>query len=95
MEPVPIFHIKVLQTLAGRYGISCNLEELASLLTPIINASAAISDNRCTEKEKQAKVLDALIVLNDEGHVFLDSITKKTTITIKGLIKVNCTFFCN
>lgn len=95
METLPLFHIKVLQILGGRYGISCNLEELASLLTPVINASAAISDNMCTEKEKQAKVLDALIVLNDEGYVFLDSITDKTTITIKGLIKVNYTFFLN
>ena len=95
METSPLFHIKVLQILAGRFGISCNLEELASLLTPVINASAAISDNMYTEKEKQAKVLDALIVLNDEGYVFLDSITDKTTITIKGLIKVNYTFFLN
>jgi len=97
METLPLFHIKVLQILGGRYGISCNLEELASLLTSVINASATISDNMCTEKEKekQARVLDALIVLNDEGYVFLDSTTDKTTITIKGLIKVNYTFFLN
>lgn len=95
METSPIFHIKVLQILAGRYGISCNLEELASLLTPVINATTAISDNICTEKQKQARVLDALLILNDEGYIFLDSSTDKSTITIKGLIKVNSTFFCN
>lgn len=95
METLPIFLIRVLQILAGRYGMSCSLEELTSLLSPVFNTSGSFPQNITTEKENQARVLDALLVLNDNGHIFLDSSTENSSITIKGLIKVHDKIFCN
>ena len=75
--------------------MSYTLEELTSLLTPIFNVSTKFPNNIPTEAENQARVLEALIVLNDEGHIFLNSSTDKSSITIKGLIKVNNKILCN
>lgn len=89
MERLPIFYIKVLQILAARYGLGCTLEEMTSLLAPVIDAKTVFTGNMPSDQEKQATVLDALIVLNDKGHLVLDSNTDKSSITIKGLIVVN------
>ena len=95
METLPIFHIKVLQILAGRYGTNCTLEELTSILTQVSNFTTVFTDNLSSENEKQARVLDALIFLNNQGHIFLNSNTDRSSITIKGLIKINSEIFCN
>ncbi|KQO28666.1 hypothetical protein ASF10_22855 [Flavobacterium sp. Leaf82] len=95
METLSTFHIKILQILAVRYGMSCTLEELTSLLTPAIDITIAFSDYISIEKEKQATVLNALIVLDNEGLIFLNSSTDKSIITIKGMIKIDNTLFCN
>jgi hypothetical protein len=95
METSPKVFIKILQILASRYGMNYTLEELASLLTPVFNVSTKVTNNISTETENQARVLEALIVLNDEGYIFLNSSTDKSSITIKGLIKVNNKIFCN
>lgn len=47
------------------------------------------------DNEKQVAVLDALIVLNDQGYLFLNSNTDKSSITIKGLILLNSKIICN
>lgn len=95
METLPPFFIKVLQVLASRYGSSCTLEELTSLLTPVFNSSKSFPDNFFNEKENQAKVLDALIRLNDGGYIFLNSNSDISLISIKGLIKLDNKAICN
>lgn len=95
METLPIFHIKILQILAAQYGLSCTLEEMTSLLAPVINAETVFTGTISSGRQHQATVLDALIVLNDDGYIFLNSGTDKSFITIKGLIAVNSKIFCN
>lgn len=95
METLPIFHIKVLQMLADRYGMTCTLEELTSLLTPIFNATSLLTNSTFNEKENQARVLDALLLLNSEGHIFLNINSDESSISIKGLILVDNKVFCN
>lgn len=95
METLPILFTKVLQILAARYGRSCTLEEMTALLNPVINTKSVLTDNMFSGQKKQAIVLDALIVLNDEGHLFLNSITDESAITIKGLIAVDNKTTCN
>ena len=75
--------------LADRYGMSCTLEELTSLLTIVFNAYTPIEDSLSHEKKKQAKVLEALIMLDNEGYIFLNSDSDESTISIKGLILVD------
>ncbi|MDQ1165530.1 hypothetical protein [Flavobacterium sp. SORGH_AS_0622] len=95
METLPIFLVKILQTLADRYGMSCTLEELTSLLTPVFNTYTLLQDSIADEKKKQARVLDALILLNKEGYIFVSSSSDESTISIKGLILVNNKVICN
>lgn len=95
MGTLPLFLVKILQTLAGKYAMGCTLEELTSLLTPTFNDAETILYNRATEVENQAKVLEALLVLNEQGYIFLNTVTDKSSITIKGLMKVNNKVFCN
>ena len=95
METLPIFLMKILQMLADRYGMNCTLEELTSLLTPIFNSYAPVRDSIADENKKQARVLDALILLNKEGYIFLSSRSDESTISIKGVILVNNTVICN
>lgn len=95
MEKAPIFLIKILQILADRYGMTCTLEELTSLLTAVFDATTPLKDSMSNDKENQATVLDALILLNKEGYLFLNSTSDESTISIKGLILVNSKVFCN
>jgi hypothetical protein len=95
METLPIFLVKILQMLADRYGKSCTLEELTSLLTPAFNNYVSVRDSISDEKKKQARVLDALILLNKEGYIFLSSSSDESTISIKGLILVSNKVICN
>ncbi|MBF4483407.1 hypothetical protein [Flavobacterium sp. CSZ] len=95
METLPNFLIKVLQILADRNGMSCTLEELTSLLTPVFNAFSSFKDSKSDEKENQAILVDALLFLNNERYIFLNSSCDKSCITIKGLILVNNKVFCN
>ncbi|QGK74186.1 hypothetical protein [Flavobacterium sp. SLB02] len=95
METLPIFLIKILHLLADRYGMSCTLEELTSLLTTVFNAYTPVKDSLSDEKKNQAKVLDTLILLKNEGYIFLNSRSDESTISIKGLILVNNKVICN
>ena len=95
METLSIFHIHVLQLLAGRYGSGCSLEEMTSFLSPLINAQKVSSGAASSAREFEAIVLDALLVLNTKGYIFLNSGTDKSFITIKGLIAVKSKVLCN
>lgn len=89
METLPTFLVKILQILADRYGMSCTLEELTSLLTPVFNTYTLLQNSIADERKKQARVLDALLLLDKEGYIFLSSSSDESTISIKGLILVN------
>ncbi|MDW8848949.1 hypothetical protein SD960_02500 [Flavobacterium sp. MMLR14_040] len=95
METLPLFHIQVLQLLAGKYSSGCSLEEMTSFLAPVINSQKVSGGALCSGREFEATVLDALIVLNDKGHIFLNSGTDKSFITIKGMMAINSTVLCN
>jgi len=95
METLPTFLIKILQMLADRYGMSCTLEELTSLLTPVFNTYTLLQNSIADERKKQARVLDALLLLDKEGYIFLSSSSDESTISIKGLILVNNKVICN
>lgn len=95
METLPIFLIKILELLADRYCMACTLEELTSLLTPVFNASTPFKESTSNENENQARVLEALLLLNKEGHIFLNSNSDQSSISIKGLLLVNNKVLCN
>jgi len=95
MERIPQFYIKVLQILAARYGAPCTLEEITSLLIPVMNAKKAFTGNMSSDQKKQATVLEALLVLNDKGLLILNPDTDTSSITIMGLIAVNSKVLCN
>ena len=94
METSPIL-LKVLQILAARYGMSCSLEELTQLVSPAVNSSIPFTDHLAFEKENQAILIDTLLLLHDQGLIFLNSDTDRSVITIKGLLKVHHTILSN
>jgi hypothetical protein len=79
---------KVLQILSAKYGMSCSLEELTQLTIPFVN-SIPFTDHMVSGKERQALILETLLLLNDQGLIFLNSDTDESVITIKGLLKIN------
>lgn len=68
--------------------MGCTFEELTKLVIPVSNVSK-FTDNTAADRENQAKLLDALVLMNSEGYIFLNSDTDQSLITIKGLITVN------
>jgi hypothetical protein len=95
METLPIFLIKILHLLADRYSMGCTLEELTNLSNTVFNAYTPVKDSLSDEKKNKAKVLDTLILLKNEGYIFLNSRSDEGTISIKGLILVNNKVICN
>lgn len=63
-------------------------------MTSVSNVSKFIEDI-ANEREIKAKLLDALILMDSEGYIFLNSDTDESLITIKGLIKINNKIFWN
>ncbi len=68
--------------------MGCTFEELTKLVTSVPNVSK-FDDDIAAERENQAKLLDALVFMNSEGYIFLNSDTDQSLITIKGLIIIN------
>lgn len=94
METSSIIFIKILQILAGRCNMNFSLEEITALLTSVSNMSKSTEDINA-QKENQSKLLDALILMDHEGYIFLNPYTDESVITIKGLIKINNKIFWN
>lgn len=94
METPSIFCIKILQILANNYNMKFTLEELTRHITSGSNVQK-FTKNIDVERKNQAKLLDALILMNCEGFIFLNLNTDESLITIKGLIKVNNKIFLN
>lgn len=59
---------------------------MTELVNAVYNVSTFTQDI-ATERENQAKLLDALILLDNEGYIFLNSYTDESLITIKVPIK--------
>ena len=95
MEKSSVYLHSILQKLAGSYPGICTLEELASFVIPPYNVLRTFRENIAAQRESHAKILDALIALEDQGYIVLNQATDQSSITIKGLIKINHTVFCN
>ena len=86
---------KILQLLSVRYGISCSLEELTELVFNTTKSSNPSTNHLAHEKENQAVLLENLLMLNQQGLIFLDPDTDRSVITIKGLLKIHSRILCN
>lgn len=95
LETSSVYFDRILSRLAGCYPRAHALEELTALVIPPYNILRTFSQNIAAQRENQAKILDALILLEDQGYIVLNPSTDKSSITLKGLIKINNTTFCN
>lgn len=95
MEKSFVYFDRILVKLAQSYGKDFTLEELAALLMPTYNILKTFSENITAQRENQAKILNALILLDYQGYIILNPATDESSITIKGLIKINNRVFCN
>lgn len=84
-NPFNVFE-KILNVLALNPKKSFTLEDLANLVIP---SGGTLEDSMLIDRTNQAQVLDALIMLDNQGFVVLDSDTDKSFISIKGLININ------
>lgn len=71
---------EVLRILAQNPGRTCTLEALTMALIP----NELLSEDISSEREYQAKVLNALISLENDGMIVLNSDTDESSITFKG-----------
>jgi hypothetical protein len=94
MQTPPVFFMKILHLLAGRYFMSFTLEELAERIASFSDISK-FTGEIATARENQAKLLDALILMDYQGYIFLDEDTDHIVMTIKGLIQINNTIIWN
>ncbi|MFH7000927.1 hypothetical protein [Flavobacterium bizetiae] len=95
MEKSFVYFDRILNKLAQSYPKDFTLEELATLLIPTYTILKTFTQNIAAQRENQAKLLDALILLDDQGYIVLNPLTEKSSITIKGLIKINSRILCN
>ena len=94
MEPSSVFFVKILRILAEKYSMGCTFEELTKLVTAVPKISK-FTNNSAAERENHAKLLDALVLMNSQGYIFLNSDTDQSLITIKGLIAINSKILWN
>jgi hypothetical protein len=77
----------ILNTLAKDSSRYYSLEELTKTVTSNFNNTSFNFEQRINdERHNQAKVLDALIVLDNKGLVVLNSLTDESRISHKGLL---------
>jgi uncharacterized membrane-anchored protein len=77
----------ILNTLAKDSNRYYSLEELTKTVTSNFNNESFNFEQRINdERHNQAKVLDALIVLDNKGLVVLNSLTDESRISHKGLL---------
>lgn len=95
MEKSFVYFDRILSKLAQNYAKDFTLEELAALVIPSYNISKTFTQNIAAQRENQAKILDVLILLDHQGYIILNPTTDKSSITIKGLIKINSMVLCN
>ncbi|WP_286971641.1 hypothetical protein [Flavobacterium sp. UBA4854] len=86
---------KVLQVLACSYARSCSLEELAQQVSPAFKSFQYAQGLLNAKKQKQVMLLETLMLLDQQGLIFLDPETDQSVITIKGMLQVNDKVLCN
>ncbi|OXG03687.1 hypothetical protein BC749_10928 [Flavobacterium araucananum] len=84
---------KILSILAQNPQRDYTLEDLTNLFTPYF--TELLQEDLSMEIINQAKVLEALIVLDCKGLIILDSDSDKSIISMKGLINITSTSFLN
>lgn len=82
-------------TSAQSYPKNFTLEELATLLIPKYTILKTFRENIAVQRENQAKILDALFLLDPKGYIILNPVRDESSITIKGLIKIDRLVLCN
>jgi hypothetical protein len=95
LEASSVIFDKILHKLAQSYGRSFTLEELNALVSPGYNIFKTFTENISAQRQNQATILDALILLDHKGYVVLDSATDQSAITVKGLIRIKKRVLCN
>jgi len=95
MEKSFVYFDRILGKLAQSYAKAFTLEELAALVIPSYNISKSFTQNIAAQRENQAKILNALILLDYQGYIVLNPDTEQSSITIKGLMKINNRILCN
>lgn len=93
LETSSVYFDRVLSKLARSYPGTCPLEELASLVVLPYNILRTFRENISVQRENQAKILDALILLEDLGYIVVNPETDESSIPLKGLLKINNTVF--
>lgn len=73
---------KVFCILIQNYNKSFTLEELTKIVNPYFDLMNTDNENLSVERENQAKVLDALIFLADNGLIFLNPHTDESSLKI-------------
>ncbi|WP_140504803.1 hypothetical protein [Flavobacterium pectinovorum] len=95
MERSSVYFDRILNKLAQSYPRTCALEELAALVIPPYNVLKTFTENISAQRENHAKIVEALILLDDQQYIVLNPTTDQSSITLKGLIKINNMAFCN
>lgn len=95
MEKSFVYFDRILSKLAQNYAKNFTLEELATLLIPKYTILKTFRENIAAQRANQAKILDALVLLDHQGYIVLNPVTDESSITVKGLIKINSMILCN
>ncbi|WP_337966426.1 hypothetical protein [uncultured Flavobacterium sp.] len=89
METSATFSNMILNKLASSYCSLWTLAELTDCIISDSNMAEIYWEQISLQRINQAKILEVLIQLEFEGNVFLNPITDESSITIKGLLKIN------
>lgn len=84
---------KILSILAQNPEKHFTLEDLFNLVTPYFAKS--LQEGLSIDIMNQAQVLEALIIMDSDGLIILDSDSDKSIIDLKGLINITTTRFLN
>lgn len=95
MQPPLNISELLLIALTENYSKWNTLEELSSIILSLSFKFITIQEKFLIEIENEAKVLDALIDLDNKGLVILNSITDESKIKIKGLINTKINDYLN
>lgn len=95
MEKSFVYFDRILNKLAQSYPKNFTLEELAAHIYPAYTILKTFTENIAAQRENQAEIVEALIFLDCEGYIILNPATDESSITVKGLIKINNMAFCN
>jgi L-lactate utilization protein LutC len=70
---------KILGVLTQDRNRTYTLEELTKIVCPVYTEHYSLKENISAQREMEATVLDALIMLEDEGFIILNSDTDESS----------------